>query len=113
MVFLGSNNQPLIVVVEEGIVIEATRGSTFYQIDGGFVGNKKMKYEIGLFRGWIVYMYINWIYNVKWNGNGRKWVCDISLVDPIRFVVQLNMFTFALRCDIMYGYYKVMGSRHL
>ncbi|CAM6010122.1 unnamed protein product [Sphagnum balticum] len=49
--FCGSDNQPFLVVAEEGFVIEATGVSTSGRMDGGTVESRKMKFKWWVYKG--------------------------------------------------------------
>ncbi len=75
------------VVVEEGLVIETTRGFILWRMDGGSIDNKKMKVKVGKLEDGKFACPIFFFLNLKWNGNGSRWVCELSLVDLVSFVV--------------------------
>jgi hypothetical protein len=78
--FCGSDNQPFLVVAEEGFVIEATGVSTSGRMDGGTVESRKMKFKVGCLEDGKFARLTNFFLHLKWNRTGRKWVCELSPV---------------------------------
>jgi len=76
-----------LVVVEEGLVIEATKGFILWKMDGGSVDNKKMKVKVNKLKDGKFTCPTFFFLYLKWNGNGSRWVCELSPMDPISFIV--------------------------